>query len=161
MKYLSICIIVKFTLHSHNYKITFVWVVKCVLWLSLMHCYYWFLLSQSPTGTLRVTGYLRGKNISVNGLVHILGWGDFQMKQIDSKTDPYPLNPKSERQKVCNEKIARKDIGYFVISWLKPYWSVQKFLCRDITMTITVLLLKEKKSENHWLWEKVTKVHFM
>nr|XP_022302874.1 pre-rRNA-processing protein TSR1 homolog isoform X1 [Crassostrea virginica] len=54
---------------------------------------------ESPTGTLRVTGYLRGKNMSVNGLVHILGWGDFQMKQIDSKTDPYPLNPQSERQK--------------------------------------------------------------
>lgn len=85
-----------------------------------------------------MTGYLRGKNMSVNGLVHILGWGDFQMKQIDSKTDPYPLNPQSERQKVCNEKIAndvlivitslnflmtqsKKGIGHFVLLWLKPY----------------------------------------
>ena len=76
--------------------------------------------------------------MSVNGLVHILGWGDFQMKQIDSKTDPYPLNPLSERQKVCNEKIendvlimitslnflmtqSKKGIGHFVVLWLKPY----------------------------------------
>lgn len=38
--------------------------------------------------------------MSVNGLVHILGWGDFQMTQIDAVTDPYPLYPKSDRQKV-------------------------------------------------------------
>ncbi|KAH0564049.1 pre-rRNA-processing protein TSR1 homolog [Cotesia glomerata] len=41
-------------------------------------------------GTLKVTGYLRGKTLSVNGLVHIIGVGDFQMSQIDSLTsDPY------------------------------------------------------------------------
>lgn len=38
--------------------------------------------------------------MSVNGLVHILGWGDFQMTQIDAVTDPYPLYSKSDRQKV-------------------------------------------------------------
>ena len=37
------------------------------------------------------------------------------MKQIDSKTDPYPLNPKSERQTVCNEKIAN-DVLIVIIS---------------------------------------------
>lgn len=38
----------------------------------------------------------------MNGLVHILGWGDFQMTQIDARNDPYPLFPKSDKHKVCN-----------------------------------------------------------
>ncbi|CAD6227602.1 GSCOCG00001280001-RA-CDS [Cotesia congregata] len=41
-------------------------------------------------GTLKLTGYLRGTTLSANGLVHIIGVGDFQMSQIDSPTsDPY------------------------------------------------------------------------
>ena len=51
--------------------------------------------SQSEFGTLKVTGYLRGHNLSVNGLVHIPGWGDFQMLQIDAVKDPYSQNVKS------------------------------------------------------------------
>lgn len=39
-------------------------------------------------GTLKVTGYLRGRNLNVNGLVHIPGWGDFQMLQIDAAQYP-------------------------------------------------------------------------
>lgn len=42
-------------------------------------------------GTLKVTGYLRGNTLSVNGLVHIPGLGDFQMKQIDAPHDPYSI----------------------------------------------------------------------
>lgn len=38
-------------------------------------------------GTLKVTGYLRGIPLSVNGLVHISGLGTFQMSQIDSAVD--------------------------------------------------------------------------
>ena len=48
-------------------------------------------LLQSTTGTLRMTGYLRGRALSVNGLVHLPGWGDFQMSQIDAAHDPNPL----------------------------------------------------------------------
>lgn len=36
---------------------------------------------------MKVTGYLRGKPLSVNSLVHIPGWGDFQMNQIDAPPD--------------------------------------------------------------------------
>lgn len=46
------------------------------------------------TGTLKVSGYLRGNTLSVNGLVHIPGLGDFQMIQIDAPTDPHPLEKK-------------------------------------------------------------------
>lgn len=42
-------------------------------------------------GTLEVTGYLRGVPLSVNGLVHIPGFGEFQMSEIDAPEDPYPL----------------------------------------------------------------------
>ena len=48
-------------------------------------------------GTLKVEGYIRcgGGNSflswSINRLVHIPGWGDFQISQVDSKPDPHPL----------------------------------------------------------------------
>ncbi|XP_029634868.1 pre-rRNA-processing protein TSR1 homolog [Octopus sinensis] len=45
-------------------------------------------------GTLKLTGFLRGRSLNVNHLVHLPGWGDFQMLQIDSPNDPYPLYPK-------------------------------------------------------------------
>ncbi|CAO1438517.1 unnamed protein product [Diamesa tonsa] len=40
------------------------------------------------TGTLKVTGYIRGIPLNVNGLVHVPGLGTFQMSQIDSADDP-------------------------------------------------------------------------
>lgn len=47
--------------------------------------------SEGTMGTLKVTGYLRGNTLSVNGLVHLPGLGDFQMSQIDAPPDPHPL----------------------------------------------------------------------
>ncbi|KAK6635555.1 hypothetical protein RUM44_000807 [Polyplax serrata] len=41
----------------------------------------------STFGVLKVSGYLRGQQLLVNSLVHIPGWGDFQMKQIDTYTN--------------------------------------------------------------------------
>ena len=46
---------------------------------------------QGSLGILKVTGYLRGQSLSVNSLVHIPGWGDFQMSQIDAPNDQHPL----------------------------------------------------------------------
>lgn len=43
-------------------------------------------------GTLKLSGYVRGQALNVNSLLHIVGHGDFQMKQIDAPTDPFPLN---------------------------------------------------------------------
>ena len=48
-------------------------------------------VQSETTGTLKVSGYIRGQSLSVNSLVHIPGWGDFQMSQIDAPVDPYPL----------------------------------------------------------------------
>ncbi|KAK9499180.1 hypothetical protein O3M35_003679 [Rhynocoris fuscipes] len=44
--------------------------------------------TEKDKGVLKVTGYLRGRHLSFNGLVHIPGWGDFQMLQIDSAPIP-------------------------------------------------------------------------
>ena len=55
-------------------------------------------------GTLKVEGYVRcgGGNSflswSVNRLIHIPGWGDFQISKIDSKNDPHPLVGDKSRQ---------------------------------------------------------------
>ncbi|KFO25507.1 pre-rRNA-processing protein TSR1 homolog [Fukomys damarensis] len=45
-------------------------------------------------GTLKISGYVRGQTLNVNSLLHIIGYGDFQMKQIDAPLDPFPLNPR-------------------------------------------------------------------
>uniref|UniRef100_A0A8D0ASV1 Pre-rRNA-processing protein TSR1 homolog n=1 Tax=Sander lucioperca TaxID=283035 RepID=A0A8D0ASV1_SANLU len=47
-----------------------------------------------PTGlgTLCVSGYVRGRPLQVDRLVHISGHGDFQLSQIDAPSDPLPLN---------------------------------------------------------------------
>lgn len=56
----------------------------------LIH-FFFFLQSN----TLKVSGYLRGLPLSVNGLVHIPGFGDFQMSKIVAVTDPYTI-PKEQ-----------------------------------------------------------------
>ena len=38
-----------------------------------------------PRGTLKVCGFVRGQNLSVNRLVHLPGYGDFQMSQVIMK----------------------------------------------------------------------------
>ncbi|KAK2110578.1 ribosome biogenesis protein tsr1 [Saguinus oedipus] len=45
-------------------------------------------------GNLKISGYVRGQTLNVNRLLHIVGHGDFQMKQIDAPVDPFPLNPR-------------------------------------------------------------------
>lgn len=42
-------------------------------------------------GTLQVSGYVRGRPMDVNRLVHIVGHGDFQLGQIDAPEDPLPI----------------------------------------------------------------------
>jgi pre-rRNA-processing protein TSR1 len=45
--------------------------------------------SDDPTvGSLIVDGYVRYQPLNVNGLVHIPGWGDFQMERIEVRREP-------------------------------------------------------------------------
>ncbi|XP_018603702.2 pre-rRNA-processing protein TSR1 homolog [Scleropages formosus] len=50
-----------------------------------------YTLVSAGLGTLCVSGYVRGRPLQVNRLVHIVGHGDFQLKQIDVPADPLPL----------------------------------------------------------------------
>ncbi|CAB3365603.1 Hypothetical predicted protein [Cloeon dipterum] len=53
---------------------------------------------QNGFGTLKVTGYIRGQPLDVNGLVHITGWGDFQLDRIEAPDDAHPLLLNSSRK---------------------------------------------------------------
>ena len=46
--------------------------------------------SESEFGTLKVWGYVRNRALDVNSLVHIPGFGDFQMSLIEVLSDPNP-----------------------------------------------------------------------
>nr|CAD7395269.1 unnamed protein product [Timema cristinae] len=47
---------------------------------------------EGSTGILKVSGFVRGCPLSVNSLVHIPGWGDFQMSHVETTSDPHPLD---------------------------------------------------------------------
>ncbi|CAH2236184.1 pre-rRNA-processing protein TSR1 homolog [Pararge aegeria] len=55
--------------------------------------------AEGDCGTLKLSGYLRGMPLNVNGLIHITGLGDFQMSRIDGLDDPHPLNTGKENTK--------------------------------------------------------------
>lgn len=55
--------------------------------------------ANDDSGVLKISGYLRGMPLNVNGLVHISGLGDFQMDRIDGPEDPHPLNLGKENKK--------------------------------------------------------------
>eukprot|EP00794_Sanderia_malayensis_P007618 gene7618-8458_t len=60
---------------------------------------------EALNGTLKVSGYPHGRPFDVNGLVHISGFGDFQMKQIEEKRDPFPLSVRHGNQNRSNKEI--------------------------------------------------------
>lgn len=51
-----------------------------------------------------ISGYLRNVPLSVNGLIHIPGFGDFQMSQIDAPEDPYPVEKKLRKHNMIDEQ---------------------------------------------------------
>ncbi|KAK9294994.1 hypothetical protein QLX08_010567 [Tetragonisca angustula] len=60
--------------------------------------------NSTDVGTLMISGYLRNVPLSVNGLIHIPGFGDFQMSQIDAPEDPYPLEKKLRKHNTMDEE---------------------------------------------------------
>ncbi|EDO37178.1 predicted protein [Nematostella vectensis] len=48
-------------------------------------------------GTLKVTGFVRGQTLSANRLVHLAGYGDFQISQIDSVADSFSIKKSSTK----------------------------------------------------------------
>ncbi|KAI8788042.1 pre-rRNA-processing protein TSR1 [Biomphalaria glabrata] len=72
-------------------------------------------------GTLKLTGYLRGKSLDVNKLIHLPGWGDFQMSQIDQLEDPHPLVVKGNKDRrkkgeVGDEEMKEETVKRFCLA---------------------------------------------
>ncbi|KYN00316.1 Pre-rRNA-processing protein TSR1 like protein [Cyphomyrmex costatus] len=60
-------------------------------------------------GTLMVSGYLRGTTpLSVNGLIHISGFGNFQMSCIKTLRDPY-LIEREQKKYLSDDKMEWKN----------------------------------------------------
>lgn len=51
--------------------------------------------SEETVGKLVVSGYVRNRTLSANSLVHIPGFGDFQMEMIEFSPDPHPISKRS------------------------------------------------------------------
>lgn len=54
--------------------------------------------NEKSVGTLKLTGFIRGQPLDVNKLVHLPGFGDFQMEQIDAPSDPYSIKQTKRRK---------------------------------------------------------------
>uniref|UniRef100_T1IWB5 Pre-rRNA-processing protein TSR1 homolog n=1 Tax=Strigamia maritima TaxID=126957 RepID=T1IWB5_STRMM len=68
--------------------------------------------SETPDfATVKLTGYIRSKPLSVNRLIHISGWGDFQLSQIDLVPDSNLLNATRSR----NNETSMVFINIFVL----------------------------------------------
>ena len=71
--------------------------------------YFFSILQGSSNGELQVYGYLRGKPLDPNSLMHIPNCGDFKISKIEACSDPHPLIRKtvdSEMYEEIKELIA-------------------------------------------------------
>ena len=62
-------------------------------------------LNDPTVGTLIVDGYIRYQPLNVNGLVHIPGWGDFQMERIEVQRLPGEFVPLEEANPSLQETL--------------------------------------------------------
>eukprot|EP00250_Pteridium_aquilinum_P012088 c20503_g1_i1 orf=59-2500(+) len=75
--------------------------------------------AQAPEqGTLLLSGYVRGRGLSVNQLVHLTGLGDFQLKQVDILEDPYAL--RRDHKGLKSESMELEDLSREKASLLCP-----------------------------------------
>ncbi|XP_076948564.1 uncharacterized protein LOC143620853 [Bidens hawaiensis] len=65
---------------------------------------------ESGKCTLRITGYLRARNLSVNQLVHVSGAGDFQLGKIELLKDPCSLNVRKEGDFMDADEVNALDV---------------------------------------------------
>lgn len=66
-------------------------------------------------GTLKISGSTCEQALNVNSSLHIIGQGDFQMKQINGPMDPFPLNPKVVKSQ--KDQLWHGDFCYGCCSW--------------------------------------------
>jgi len=72
-------------------------------------------------GTLMVSGYLRGTtSLSVNDLVHIPGFGNFQMSCIKMSKDPYVIEQVERKRYLSDDKMRTERTNETVILTADP-----------------------------------------
>jgi len=72
-------------------------------------------------GTLMVSGYLRGiTSLSVNDLVHIPGFGNFQMSCIKMSKDPYLIEQIEWKRYLSDDKMKTEQTNEIVILTADP-----------------------------------------
>lgn len=59
---------------------------------------------------MKVSGFLRGQPLSVNSLIHIPGWGDFQMEQIDLTSNDFVKNFTGKYMQTTTLEIANSKL---------------------------------------------------
>jgi len=59
-------------------------------------------------GTLAVTGYVRGAAMSANRLVHVPGWGDFQVDRIETAVEPIRMLGGKGDQEMVETRVVDK-----------------------------------------------------
>ena len=70
---------------------------------------------QGSVGTLKISGYIRGEKLNVNRLIHIPGWGDFQLEKVEKLPDPRNLQK------------SRGDVAMSDISVVQPSAELQVY----------------------------------
>ena len=99
---------------------------------------------QAGYGTLSVSGYLRGRRpLSASRLVHVCGWGDFQLSQITAPSDPHPLTARrpagadQAMTEAAEPVLSRADPATQVSEGRRPHnhcsASVASFVSRNTT----------------------------
>uniref|UniRef100_H2YCV5 Pre-rRNA-processing protein TSR1 homolog n=1 Tax=Ciona savignyi TaxID=51511 RepID=H2YCV5_CIOSA len=68
---------------------------------------------EDDRGVLKVTGHIRGSVLDVNRLVHLPGWGDYQVKQVDTIVDPSLCNV----QKISKVGASGDEVFGFHATW--------------------------------------------
>jgi pre-rRNA-processing protein TSR1 len=93
--------------------------------------------SNPGCGTLRISGYVRGRALSSNGLVYLSNYGAFQMSQIDGLPDPYRLKPLHTHSKdsdmviVASTEGSSMEEGVRVLETADP--TLQESLISEVT----------------------------
>jgi len=60
-----------------------------------------YIPAEDGSGSLQLTGFVRGKEICINRLVHVPGLGDFQLSKIEKLVDPCQLTRRNEMEDLC------------------------------------------------------------
>nr|CAB3267310.1 pre-rRNA-processing protein TSR1 homolog [Phallusia mammillata] len=82
------------------------------------------------TGTLKISGHVRGSRLDVNKLVHLVGWGDFQIQQIEKIAEHCPWKMSKNRNQ-NNEMSTDEKMVSIRGEMYQPFQSFDEFLLPD------------------------------